>query len=699
MTWHCARAIRAMKKGGVCGRGVPAMVEVMESRVLLSVSFVLDKSGLGFPYTAYLARNWDFNRDGQSDSAIDINTGDDKGVVKITVSDGDFGSRNMPDIPIDGEVRALQAGDFNKDGKLDLAEAFTRSGVNAVKVLLGNGDGTFRLKGNYSTGYKPTGLAVGDYNRDGKLDLATSNEHGNSVSVLLGNGDGTFKANRDFAAGSQPRDVASGDVNKDGKLDLITANQGSNSVSVLLGNGDGTFGAKQDFRVGYMPQMLAAADINSDGKVDLATENDDGSVSVLLNTTAPAKYAPSDAKISPSTVAENQPSGTTVGTLSATDPNSGDTFTYSLVGGTAVPDNAKFTISGNQLKTAASFNYEAKKSYSIRVRVRDNSGLYLDKALVVNVGNVNETPTSVGISARTVAEHKAVGTVVGTLSASDPDAGTVFTYSLSNGTTLLAADNAAFKLVKTSTGTQLQTNASINYETKKTYNLIIRAKDQGGKFCDKPITVSVSNINETPTGIVVTPATVLENKAAGTVVGTLSTMDPDLGNSFTYSMVTGTGGTDNAAFSIVGNQLKTTRSFNYESKKSYSIRVRSKDQGGLFCDRVIAISVGDVNERPTGITLTTPGSATPTVPQDAAAGATVGTFGATDPDAGSTFGYALIDGAGSADNSKFTISGNQLLVGADALTLPAGQTYSILVRVTDQGTLSYDKAFTLTVAA
>src|SRR5207244_506714 len=133
--------------------------------------------------------------------------------------------------------------DFNGDGTLDLATANV-AGVSVllgnVSVLQGKGDGTLAVEPTFGVaGSFPASVAVGDFNGDGKLDLATANING--VSVLLANGDASFPVPLSCAAGGFPVSVAVGDFNGDGKLDLAVANHSSNDVSVLLGNGDGTF--------------------------------------------------------------------------------------------------------------------------------------------------------------------------------------------------------------------------------------------------------------------------------------------------------------------------------------------------------------------------------------------------------------------------------------------------------------------------
>jgi hypothetical protein len=166
---------------------------------------------------------------------------------------------------------ALAVGDFNADGRPDLAT--TNPDGNAVGVRLGNGDGTFAAAANYATGTRPAAVAVGDVNGDRHLDLVVANSGDGSVSVLLGNGDGTFAAAVNAAVGPKPVAVALGDLSGDGHLDLVTANGDGKSVSVLLGNGDGTYQSAVSYQVGNSPNSLALGDFNGDGRLDLAVAN------------------------------------------------------------------------------------------------------------------------------------------------------------------------------------------------------------------------------------------------------------------------------------------------------------------------------------------------------------------------------------------------------------------------------------------
>jgi hypothetical protein len=183
--------------------------------------------------------------------------------------------------PADDNPVSVAVGDFNGDGKPDMA--MVNSVTDDVSILLGNGDGTFQAAVDYSVHNNPVAVAVGDFNGDGKLDLVVASNGQNVVDVLLGKGDGTFHTTVAYPAGSTPTAVAVADFNKDGKPDLAVTNNNSGGVSILLGNGAGTFQAPVLYLTDDDPSSVAAQDLNGDGKPDLVVVNSGSdNLSVLL---------------------------------------------------------------------------------------------------------------------------------------------------------------------------------------------------------------------------------------------------------------------------------------------------------------------------------------------------------------------------------------------------------------------------------
>jgi hypothetical protein len=186
-------------------------------------------------------------------------------------------------------VNSTAVGDFNRDGKLDLAVVDYLSN-NGVTIFLGNGDGTFRRGASYITGVQPLFLAAADFRNNGIFDLVVGDSLREDVYVLLGNGDGTFQDAVPYPTTGNPFMVSTGDFTGDGKLDIIAItklSQTCDCIEVLPGNGDGTFASAVLTPVPYniSPFAFAAGHFDSDSKLDLAVAGAFGSanqVDVLL---------------------------------------------------------------------------------------------------------------------------------------------------------------------------------------------------------------------------------------------------------------------------------------------------------------------------------------------------------------------------------------------------------------------------------
>jgi hypothetical protein len=218
-------------------------------------------------------------------------SGYDAGSVSVFLGNGDGTFQSRVDYTVGFNPFAVVTGDFNGDGILDLAVANangTSSGCyycGTVSILLGNGDGTFQPHMDFATGDGPVRIAVGDFNGDGKLDLAVANNTSPTVSILLGNGDGTFQTHVDYTIPCVAWGITTGDYNGDGHLDLAVATAcytTPSSFSVLLGNGDGTFQSPVNYATPMAPYSVTSADLNGDGRLDIATSNLDNSVSIFL---------------------------------------------------------------------------------------------------------------------------------------------------------------------------------------------------------------------------------------------------------------------------------------------------------------------------------------------------------------------------------------------------------------------------------
>jgi VCBS repeat-containing protein len=418
-------------------------------------------------------------------------------------------------------------------------------------------------------------------------------------------------------------------------------------------------------------QQQLQIDVNGDGVIGA------GDITVILNnltgTLSDANFsvitpnhAPTDIQITNASVAENSPANTVIGALSDADPDAGDSAAFVLT------DNAGglFAISNGNLVTTVPLDYEQASSHTVTVQVTDSAGAIFTKAIQIGVTNVNEAPTGIVLSNASVAENAPAGTAVGNFSAIDPDAGDTATYTL--------LDNAG-GLFNLSAG-QLVTTGPLDYEQAASHQIIVRATDSGGLTVDKTFNIATTNVNEAPTAVLLSNASIAENSPANAVVGALSAVDPDAGDSATFTLTNNAGG----LFAISGGNLVATAPLDYEQAASHQVTVRATDAGGLFHDTTFTIATTNVNEAPTNIVLS--GA---TVQQNAGNGTVVGALSSVDPDAGDSAIFTLLDN----DGGQFGISGGNLIV-AGALTAGPQQ---VTVRATDMGGLTFDKMIAITV--
>jgi hypothetical protein len=233
----------------------------------------------------------DFNGDGKLDLAVAVSLSESKIAVLLGNGDGTFRAPKFTKEP--NGPYAITAGDFNKDGKLDLAVADYCCG--SVEVLLGNGDGTFKKPTVYTLSYSYAfDIVAADFNGDGKLDLAVSD---NSLTIFMGKGDGTFRPGVDYGSNLTLQGLNVGDFNGDGKLDVAGSEDGGSAAMLFAGRGDGTFQSPASFGSMGQANWMAIGDFNRDGLIDFAVSDNFRADNVDLLLQGTATYAPT-AKVS-----------------------------------------------------------------------------------------------------------------------------------------------------------------------------------------------------------------------------------------------------------------------------------------------------------------------------------------------------------------------------------------------------------------
>lgn len=312
----------------------------------------------------------------------------------------------------------------------------------------------------------------------------------------------------------------------------------------------------------------------------------------------PADVAPTAIEFSATSFAENNEIGATVATLTATDPDDpaggfAGPFTFELVAGTGSDDNGLFSISGNELRFNAVANFEADAQYAVRVRVTDNGGKTFETARLFTITDVNDAPTAVVLSNTmpSLVENTSTSSriKVGDIAVTD-DANTA-----GNALGLTGTDAAFFEIIDSELF--LKAGTVLNFEAKSSYAVAVTVDDAAvGATPDATsgtYTLALTNINEAPSNVTLSKASVQEFRASGTVVATLSATDADAADSFTYALTNNAGG----RFAIVGNELRVAKGLllDREQAASHAIQVRVTDSGGLTFTKNLTIGVTDVN--------------------------------------------------------------------------------------------------------
>ncbi|MCB0803197.1 MAG: cadherin domain-containing protein [Flavobacteriales bacterium] len=437
-------------------------------------------------------------------------------------------------------------------------------------------------------------------------------------------------------------------------------------------------------------QLRSAASFNYEAKSNyfinvMTSDGNGGTYSKQFNINIKdTTDGPSDIAINNAIVPENSPVGTFIGVFTSTDEDVSDSFSYALVSGINSTDNNAFSVSNDSLFSAAIFNFEARKKYDIRIRSTDASGLYTEKAFRVNISNANDAPTDIALSNSNIGEDANINTTIGIFTTLDPDTGNTHSYMLVSG--LGDSDNDDFSIV----GNALKTDTLFDVNVRTAYSIRVRTTDAQGLSFEKTFAITITNANDAPTDIGLSPSNINENLPANTLVGNFTTVDADAGDNHIYTFAN-LSSNDNSSFVIVGNELRTSAVFDFETKSVYFIQVQTSDGNGGTYSRQLFVNVNDTNDIPTDLVLSAN-----SVKEKQAIGEFIGKLNSVDQDATDTYNYTLVNGTGATDNSGFTIKNDSLFSNASFDVLVKSQ-LSIRIKTSDSRNKTFEKVFAIYV--
>ena len=349
-----------------------------------------------------------------------------------------------------GQSPYLTASDLNADGQIDLA--VLKPSVNSVNIFQGNGNGNFTYKGSYQTGLNPGCLAIKDIDGDGKSDLIVgnlSNSGTPNISLMLGMGDGTFSAQKTYAVASGASRIAVTDINRDGCNDVVVVNTDYNAVSVLLGDGYGNLSSYKTYATGYQPQDIAVSDFDLDGIPDIITSNKSTAESLTL-----------------------------------------------LVGVGDGSFKSKQAIATGLMyaRSLASADLNGDNKPDLIVTQYGQATPY-DKGYVdIFFNTTNSAPIITSLAAASTPENISVATVAYAAIATDPDANTTLTYSISGG-----ADAALFSINSMTGAVTFKTSPNfegpIDAGSNNVYDVVVQASD-GSLTATQAVSITVTNVDE-----------------------------------------------------------------------------------------------------------------------------------------------------------------------------------------------------------
>ncbi|MEP0114966.1 T9SS type A sorting domain-containing protein [Reichenbachiella sp.] len=381
-------------------------------------------------------------------------------------------------------------------------------------------------------------------------------------------------------------------------------------------------------------------------------------------------------------------------------------FTFSEINGSAAIDNGAHTITAEAVAGTNISAISPDITVSVNAAISPLSGTEQDFSTTVtytvtaedgtpqdwdvSITEAIATPTDIILSSTTVDEGSSPGTIVGSLLGVDANFNEGFTFAVVDE--FDNSDDDYFQVI----GSNLVTTdfESLNFESNSSFFFYISVEDDDGETLEKEFNITLNDINEAPTDIMLSNNNINESNPAGTVIGILSTEDVDNGDTHTYTVADGCGvcrTEESSNFEIVGNELRSKVVFDFETLNGYAIDITSTDAGGLSITEGFVISINDIPASVTAVTLDVS-----TIDENEAPSSLIGTFSTSGEDLSGSFTYNLVSGTGDDDNASFTTSGGQLFT-AESFNFEVKNSYSILVMTDDGNGHTLDQQLTISI--
>ena len=394
--------------------------------------------------------------------------------------------------------------------------------------------------------------------------------------------------------------------------------------------------------------------------------------------------------ITSSVVYENASLGTVIGVINSSDAESGHEVIYTLL----VNAGDRFQIVGQELRLHSKLNYEEASSFSITVEARDDGSPRLASISAINITVIdsNDPPTHLIFNGGFIPEFTKAssegnrnGSVIGNFTTLDEDVGQSHVYSILGNNDVFAINESSLVVAWAE---------KLDFESRDQWMLRVRSTDPLGSSVTSVIEIRVFDVNENPSGIVLSSASFLEHSPLNTVIGSLSALDPDLRDNHTFALIANPTG----IFTVEGHTLKVSSDVDYErTVNPWTVRLRATDSAGLSFEQDFNITVLDKNEPPTNIIVLPRkpcvSSSRLCVEENRQLGYNVANVTMEDPDRGDSGKCDVIS------DDVFKIENDALLVNGQINyeKLDHSHVITVEVRCRDKGGLSIVKSFNIRI--